>query len=136
MYRVWYWAMIDRESDGRFIASIPDLDDLAAYGHTDKDAVAHVTELASQRVRAVLEEGQPVPPRRQSSDMPSQIRSREVGGQSSQWKSGAGKRGQRRPITCPLKPGSRQWERPRPRKAGRRPPIEVRAGVMEVVGVR
>jgi hypothetical protein len=52
MYRVWYWAMIDLENDGRFVASIPDLDDLAAYGHTDKDAVAHVTELASQRVRA------------------------------------------------------------------------------------
>jgi predicted RNase H-like HicB family nuclease len=40
MYRVWYWAMIGRESDGRFIASIPDLGDLAAYGDTDKDAVA------------------------------------------------------------------------------------------------
>jgi predicted RNase H-like HicB family nuclease len=79
MYRVWYWALIDRESDGRFIASIPDLDDLAAYGHTDKDAVAHVTELAGQRVRAAVEEGQPVPPRRQSSEMPSQIRSKEVG---------------------------------------------------------
>jgi predicted RNase H-like HicB family nuclease len=47
MYRVWYWAMIDRENDGRFIASIPDLGDLAAYGHSDKDAVVHVTELAS-----------------------------------------------------------------------------------------
>jgi hypothetical protein len=46
MYRVWYWAMIDRESDGRVIASIPDLGDLAAYGDTDKDAVAHVTDLA------------------------------------------------------------------------------------------
>jgi predicted RNase H-like HicB family nuclease len=62
MYRVWYWAVIDRESDGRFITSIPDLEDLAAYGHTDKDAVAHVTELASQRVRAAVEGGQPVPP--------------------------------------------------------------------------
>ena len=66
--------MIDRESDGRFVASIPDLDDLAAYGHTDKDAVAHVTELASRRVRAAVEGGQPVPPWRQSSEMPSQIR--------------------------------------------------------------
>ena len=52
MYRVWYWAMIDRENDGRFIASIPDLGELAAYGHSDKDAVAHVTELANQHVRA------------------------------------------------------------------------------------
>jgi predicted RNase H-like HicB family nuclease len=79
MYRVWYWAMIDRESDGRFIASIPDLDDLAAYSHADKDAVAHVTELAGQRVGATVEEGQPLPPRRQSSEMPSQIRSKKVG---------------------------------------------------------
>ena len=80
MYRVWYWAMIDRESDGRFVASIPDLGDLAAYGDTDKDAVAHVTDLAGERVRAVVEGGQPVPPRRHSSEMPSQIRrSKEVG---------------------------------------------------------
>ena len=80
MYRVWYWATVDRESDGRFIASIPDLGDLAAYGDTDKDAVAHVTDLAGERVRAVVEGGQPVPPRRHSSEMPSQIRrSKEVG---------------------------------------------------------
>ena len=30
MYRIWYWAMISRENDGRFVASIPDLGDLAA----------------------------------------------------------------------------------------------------------
>ena len=57
-------------NDGRFIASIPDLWDLAAYGDTDKDAVAHVTELASERVRAALDGGQQVPPRRQSSELP------------------------------------------------------------------
>jgi predicted RNase H-like HicB family nuclease len=72
--------MIDRENDGRFIASIPDLWDVAAYGDTDKDAVAHVTELASERVRAVVDDGQAVPPRRHSSEMPSPIRrSKEVG---------------------------------------------------------
>jgi predicted RNase H-like HicB family nuclease len=79
MYRVWYWAMIDREDDGRFIASIPDLGDLAAYGRSDKDAVAHVTRLASQHVRAAVDDGQPVPPRRQFSEMPSHVRSKEVG---------------------------------------------------------
>jgi hypothetical protein len=35
MYRVWYWAIVDRESDGRFIASIPDLGDLAADGKNE-----------------------------------------------------------------------------------------------------
>jgi predicted RNase H-like HicB family nuclease len=80
MYRIWYWATVDRESGGRFIASIPDLGDLAAHGDTDKDAVAHVTELASERVKAVVDGGQAVPPRRHSSEMPSHIRrSNEVG---------------------------------------------------------
>jgi predicted RNase H-like HicB family nuclease len=71
--------VIDRASDGRFIASIPDLEDLAAYGDADKDAVAHATELAGERVRAAVDKGQPVPPRRQCSEMPSLIRSKEVG---------------------------------------------------------
>jgi predicted RNase H-like HicB family nuclease len=79
MYRVWYWATIDRENDGRFIASIPDLWDLAAYGDTDKDAVAHVTDLAAERVRAAVDDGHALPRRRQASEMPSQIRSKEVG---------------------------------------------------------
>ena len=64
MYRIWYWAMIDRETDGRFVASIPDLGDLAAYGDTDKDAVDHVTELARESVQATVESGQPVPRQR------------------------------------------------------------------------
>jgi len=76
---VWYWAMIDRENDGRFIASIPDLGDLAAYGDTGKDAVAHVADLAAERVRAAVDDGQPIRPRRQWSEMPSHIRSKEVG---------------------------------------------------------
>jgi predicted RNase H-like HicB family nuclease len=49
--------MIDRENDGRFIASIPDLGDLAAYGDTGKDAVAHVADLAAERVRAAVDDG-------------------------------------------------------------------------------
>jgi predicted RNase H-like HicB family nuclease len=65
MYRVWYWAMVDRETDGRLIASIPDLEDLAAYGENEKDAVAHVGELAAGHVRAIVKSGQPAPPRSQ-----------------------------------------------------------------------
>ena len=55
MYRVWYWAIVDRERDGRFLASIPDLGDLAAYGDTEKDPVAHVAELAAKHVRPLVE---------------------------------------------------------------------------------
>ena len=79
MYRIWYWTMIDRETNGRFVASIPDLGDLAAYGDTDKDAVAHVTELARESVQAAVESGQPVPRQRHYNEMPSFLRSKEIG---------------------------------------------------------
>lgn len=79
MYRIWYWATIDRESDGRFVAHIPDLGDLAAHGNSDKDAVAHVTDLARQQVRTVVEAGQPAPPRRQFHELPSPLRAKELG---------------------------------------------------------
>jgi predicted RNase H-like HicB family nuclease len=95
--------MIDRESDGRFIASIPDFEFVAAYGDTDNDAVAHVTDLAAERVRAAIDDAQPVPPRRQCSEMPSHIRSREVGRAVIPVEIGREKPGQLRPITCPIK---------------------------------
>src|SRR5260370_18209597 len=41
MYRIWSWAMIDRDHDGRFIASIPDLGALPAYGENGQHTVAH-----------------------------------------------------------------------------------------------
>jgi predicted RNase H-like HicB family nuclease len=50
-----------------------DLGDLAAYGDTDKDAVAHVAERAAEHVRALVESGQPVPRARQASEMPSAL---------------------------------------------------------------
>ena len=78
MYRVWFWAMIDRETDGRFVASIPDLGDLAAYGDTDKAALAHLTAVAREHIRAAVDSGQPIPPRRHYNEMPSYLRSKEI----------------------------------------------------------
>jgi len=79
MYRIWYWATIDRESDGRFIATIPDLGDLTAYGESDKAAVAHVTDLARDHVRSAVEAGQPAPARRHFTEMPSYVHAKEIG---------------------------------------------------------
>ena len=58
MYKVWYWTLVDRDSEGRFIASIPDLVDVAAYGASEKDALANVAQLAEEHVRAIVESGQ------------------------------------------------------------------------------
>ena len=78
MYRIWYWAIVDRESDGRFIANIPDLGDLAAYGENEKAAVTHVGQLATDHVQALVESGQRAPRARQAAELPSAIRSKEV----------------------------------------------------------
>ena len=72
MDSIWYWTVLDRESDG-FIASVPDLGNLAAYGATEKEAVAHVAERAAEYVRALVESGKPVPHARHPSEMPSDV---------------------------------------------------------------
>src|SRR4029077_10214682 len=79
MYKVWYWTMVDRDSEGRFIASVPDLVDVAAYGATERDALANVTQLAEEHVRALVERGQSAPRASRAAEMPSAIRSKEFG---------------------------------------------------------
>ena len=79
MYRIWYWAMIDRESDGRVVASVPDLDDVAVSASTEKDALAYLAALAAERVRAAVEGGQRVPGRRHFTELPSRFRTKEIG---------------------------------------------------------
>jgi predicted RNase H-like HicB family nuclease len=79
MYKVWYWTMVDRDSEGRFIASVPDLVDVAAYGVTEKDALAHVTQLAEEHVRALVESGRSAPRASRAAEMPSATRSKEFG---------------------------------------------------------
>jgi hypothetical protein len=46
---------------------------LAAYGTSEKEAVAHVAERASEYVRALVESGKPVPHARQPSEMRSDV---------------------------------------------------------------
>jgi len=77
MYKVWYWTLVDRESDGRFIASVPDLEDVAAYGASEKDALANVTHLAEEHVRAIVESGRLAPRASRASEMPCASRSKE-----------------------------------------------------------
>ena len=73
MNSIWYWTVLDRESDG-FIASVPDLGDLAAYGANEKEAVAQVAERAADYVKALVESSKPVPRARHASEMPSTLK--------------------------------------------------------------
>ncbi len=52
---------IDQETDGRFLAEIPDLPGVLAYGATRDEAVARVQALALRVLADRLENGEPAP---------------------------------------------------------------------------
>lgn len=52
---------IERESDGRWIAEVPDLPGVMAYGESRVDAVAKVETLALRVIADRLEHGETIP---------------------------------------------------------------------------
>lgn len=52
---------IEREEDGRWIADIPALPGVVAYGSSEQDARAKVEALALRVIADRLEHGEPVP---------------------------------------------------------------------------
>ena len=52
---------IEREDDGRFIAEVPDLAGVLAYGETQERAVARAQALALRVLADRLEHGEPAP---------------------------------------------------------------------------
>jgi predicted RNase H-like HicB family nuclease len=52
---------IERESDGRWIAEVPDLPGVMAYGDSRSDAVAKVEALALRVIADRLEHGEGIP---------------------------------------------------------------------------
>jgi len=52
---------IERESDGRWIAEIPDLPGVMAYGDSKADAVAKAETLALRVIADRMEHGETVP---------------------------------------------------------------------------
>ena len=52
---------MDQETDGRFIAAIPDMPGVLAYGATHDEAVARVQALALRVLADRLENGEPAP---------------------------------------------------------------------------
>src|SRR5687767_11017269 len=52
---------IEREADGRYLAEVPDLPGVLAYGATQEQAIARVQALALRVLADRLEHGEPAP---------------------------------------------------------------------------
>lgn len=52
---------IEREQDGRFLAEIPTLPGVMAYGRTEAEAAAKVKALALRVLAERIEDGEPLP---------------------------------------------------------------------------
>jgi predicted RNase H-like HicB family nuclease len=52
---------IEREEDGRFLASVPDLPGVMAYGETEESAVRRMKAIALQVLADMIENGEELP---------------------------------------------------------------------------
>ena len=52
---------MEREADGRILASVPDLPGVMAYGATENEAVRRVKSIALQVLADMIEDGEGVP---------------------------------------------------------------------------
>ena len=52
---------MDREEDGRILASVPDLPGVMAYGSTEDETVRKVKSIALQVLADMIESGEEVP---------------------------------------------------------------------------
>jgi len=52
---------VEREDDGRYLASIPDLPGVMAYGNAEEDAIRKVKSIALQVLADMVESGEDVP---------------------------------------------------------------------------
>lgn len=52
---------LEREEDGRFLASVPDLPGVMAYGSGEEEAVRKVKAIALQVLADMIESGEDVP---------------------------------------------------------------------------
>jgi predicted RNase H-like HicB family nuclease len=53
---------VEREEDGRILASVPDLPGVMAYGGTEQEAIRKVKSVALQVLADMIESGEDVPP--------------------------------------------------------------------------
>jgi predicted RNase H-like HicB family nuclease len=69
MFDVWYWAILERNKDGRYFASVPDLPGATAAGGSEKEVLQNITAIAADYVRDLVEDGHDVPTARNSDEI-------------------------------------------------------------------
>jgi predicted RNase H-like HicB family nuclease len=53
---------LEREEDGRYLASVPDLPGVMSYGSTEEESIRKVKTIALQVLADMIESGEEVPP--------------------------------------------------------------------------
>jgi len=56
-----YTVVLDREEDGRYIASVPGVPGCHAYGRTSAQAVRRVKSALAFYIKEIIEEGEKIP---------------------------------------------------------------------------
>jgi len=65
-----YYSVVERTSDGRFVAWVPDLPGISISGETEQDVIRALSQTIRQCVRDMIIDGKPVPRARSADDMP------------------------------------------------------------------
>jgi predicted RNase H-like HicB family nuclease len=61
MFRMWYWAVVERDDSNPFVAYIPDLPDVRASGETEIEALERARLTAAECVRKLSGEDREIP---------------------------------------------------------------------------
>jgi predicted RNase H-like HicB family nuclease len=79
MFDVWYWAVLERNKDGRYFAHVPDLPGATASGATEREVLQNIAEIAADHVRDLVEDGHDVPKARRNDEIERDPDVNEVG---------------------------------------------------------
>jgi predicted RNase H-like HicB family nuclease len=79
MFDVWYWAVLERNKEGRYFAHVPDLPGATASGATEREVLQNIAEIAADHVRDLVEDGHEVPAARSNDEIERDPDVHEVG---------------------------------------------------------
>jgi predicted RNase H-like HicB family nuclease len=69
MFDVWYWAILEKNKEGRYFPHVPDLPGATAAGETEREVLESIAEIAADHVRDLVEDGHEVPKARSNDEI-------------------------------------------------------------------